>query len=54
MERESDMSLRSFFEQIQETEKSEIEKIAALKRILEQLEASEQMQISVFSVTNNW
>jgi len=48
------MSLESFVEQLLESQKDELSKIAELERILDQLLPPEQTQISIVSVTNNW
>lgn len=48
------MSLESFVEELLEGNQDELEKIAELQRILDQLLPPEQTQISIVSVTNNW
>lgn len=48
------MSLKDFFSQVMEDHKDELEQIAELERILDQLLPAEQTQISIVSVTNNW
>jgi hypothetical protein len=48
------VSLESFVEELLEGNQDELEKIAELQRILDQLLPPEQTQISIVSVTNNW
>ena len=48
------MSLADFFTQVMENNKDELDKIAELERILDQLLPAEQTQISIVSVANNW
>lgn len=48
------MSLKDFFAQVMENHRDDLEQIAELERILDQLLPTEQIQISIVSVTNNW
>jgi len=51
---ESEVSLKSFVEELVESKKDELERIAELERILDQMLPPQQTQINIFSVTSNW
>jgi len=48
------MSLESFLEETLEARKDEVEEIAELERILEQINPRREPQVYLISVTSNW
>ncbi len=48
------MSLESFVKELLESEKDQLEQIAELGRLLEQIAPKQNSQIYLISVTSNW
>ncbi len=52
---ESGLSLKDFFSQVMEDHRDDLEQVAELERLLEQIvPAKETNQIYLVSVTSNW